>query len=183
MNGIAIKINVYRIVKLIDLPLITLELRSAIYISMSNKESIREEIQPTREEIQYDMSFYHGSYPLWKFLDESFDIDIRSVCTRVAKEEPMLKCESGLLAVRVITDNQRRRLVSPLTHPESRQDVTFLLNCVYTVYNALRPIAKLNGELALSQYGFQLTDDCCLELIDLDTGERACELTLGVVQV
>ena len=136
---------------------------------------------PSRDEIQYDMTFYHGAYPLWKFLEKSFDVDIRTVCTRVTKEEPMLKCDSGELTARVFTDPKNVRLVSPATNPECRADVTFLLNCVNIVYNTLKVLAKRNGELFLKSYSFQLTEDCCLELVDEETGERVCDSVIGVV--
>lgn len=133
------------------------------------------------EELRYDILFYHGAYPLWKYLESALDIDIRSVCTRVTKEEPQLvRADSSPLAVRIMNDHEKTRLVSPLTH---REDITFLLNSVHTVYNSIKNLAKVGTEYVLSYYSFQLTDKCCLELVDIRTGERVTNLELGVVTV
>lgn len=115
---------------------------------------------------QLDIIFYHGAYPLWKFLLQKFEIDIRDICARVAKDEPKLATNKGTYYVRTV-DNHYNNTLSA----EHTEDVTFLLNCVNVVFNMLKEGIIRNGEHILHPYSFQLDENSNLELILVETPE------------
>lgn len=140
----------------------------------------------SREDIKLDIMFCHGAYSLWQFLQRVFDIDIREVCSRVTKELPVLTTDTGKLAVVVIDANSTYSIVSPVESVEHKDDITFLLNCVNSVFNILKTVVMRNGERILQDYSFQLDDNCLLELVNVHDPEivfNPDNVKLGVVKV
>ncbi|ETI29913.1 hypothetical protein L914_14187, partial [Phytophthora nicotianae] len=117
--------------------------------------------------------FYHGAYPLWKYLKLVLDIDLVDVCAYVAKEEPVLHSKKvAKLAARITTED---------TEPLGRafnDDVVFLLNSINTVFNALRCGVERDGEKVLATYKFDL--DATTNHIRLDTGKALDEHRIAI---
>lgn len=111
-------------------------------------------------EAQLEVIFYHGAYPLWKFMLQKFEIDIRDICARVAKDEPKLITNKGTYYVRTVDNDYDNVLGS-----EHTENVTFLLNCVNQVFNMLKHGIIRNGEHIVRPYCFQLDENSNLELV------------------
>lgn len=125
---------------------------------------------------QLDVIFYHGAYPLWKYLELLFNINIVDVCARVTKEEPVLKTDSGELVARVV-DLPHTNL---LTHM-SNNDVIFLINSINVVFESLKAGVERDGVKILEQYKFLLDSDHNMYLIDADTGIPVTSKALAVI--
>jgi hypothetical protein len=119
-------------------------------------------------EAQLDIIFYHSAYPLWKFMIQKFEIDIRDVCARVAKDEPKLVTNKGTYYVRTVANDYNNVLGE-----EHTENVTFLLNSVNVVFNSLKDGIIRNGERILHPYYFQLDEHSNLELVLVDGPEDA----------
>lgn len=141
--------------------------------------------QPTQE--QTNIIFYHGGYPLWQFLLRKFNIDIRSVCQRVAKDEPVLATDRKKLVVRTVEAGHCHGLDSSYD-----SDITFLLNCVNTAFNVLKDGVKQEGKHILKPYKFvldenhnialQLVNDPAVELSDAAESFNDI-IMLGIVEL
>lgn len=125
-----------------------------------------------------DFIFYHGAHPLWSYLQAVLDIDITSVCARVAKDEPLLKTSEGEIAARVVTLPYARTL-----GPASNNDITFLLNSITTVFKSLRGGLEQDGEKILQAYDFALDDQSNLMLVDAETRQPVCDQGIAVMRV
>ncbi len=126
---------------------------------------------------QLDVIFFYGAYPLWQFLSTKFDIDIREVCPRVAKDVPKLATELGEYVVEVVEPDYSHGLN---THESDVHDshITFLLNCVNVVFNMLKEGIIRDGEHILYPYAFQLDSNQNLELVlAQDASEYISELS------
>lgn len=152
-----------------------------------NESNDQEIIPVLPNQAQLDIIFYHGAYPLWKFLIQKFGIDIREVCERVAKDEPILPIGEKKLALRTVPDDYQCNL-----DESYNSDKTFLLNCANVVFNTLKEGIIKNGEHILQPYKFALDDwnNMFLQLDDDPTIDESHELEsfndaikLGLVDV
>ena len=109
---------------------------------------------------QLNIIFYYGAYPLWKFLNIKFSIDIRDVCAQVSKYDPTLFVSNGKYNTLIVDNNYQNNLDE--THNEH---ITFLLNCINSVFNMLKEGIIKNGEHILRPYYFQLDEYKNLELL------------------
>lgn len=119
--------------------------------------------QPDIPEGQLDVIFYHGAYPLWKYLLELFEINIVDVCPRVAKEEPVLETKFGKLAVRIMPLPNEEKL-----EPTYNNDVIFLVNSINVVFESLKAGIESDGVKILAPYQFKLDKWHNLYLVDGD---------------
>ena len=111
-------------------------------------------------EEQLEVIFYHGAYPLWKFMLQKFEIDIRDICAKVAKDEPKLITDKGTYVVRTVGNDY-----SNVLGEEHTKNVTFLLNCINVTFNMLKHGIIRNGDHIVRPYHFQLDENSNLELI------------------
>lgn len=111
---------------------------------------------------QLDVINHYGSYPLWKYLLETFEINIVDVSDRVCKEEPVLKTESGDFVVRVV----EREMTQVVLDTTDNNHKCFLLNAINTVFNILRPGLEKDGEKILMGYDFELDDQKNMFLVN-----------------
>lgn len=125
--------------------------------------SISDDMPVSPNEKQLDIIFYYGAYPLWKYLDKKFNIDIRDVCHRVAIDEPVLHQLNGVYTMRIVDNEYDHNLDE--THNEN---ISFLLNCINSVFKMLKEGIIKNGEHILAPYHFQLDDNRNLELVLID---------------
>ncbi len=118
---------------------------------------------PMNKDAQLDIIFYYGAYPLWRFLDHIFNIDIRDVCQRVAKEEPILRTEEGTYVMKVVDGS----FDGKLAEDESKHGnhCTFLINCANVVFGSLKDGVSLKGEFILRECRFQLDEHLNLEIV------------------
>lgn len=107
--------------------------------------------------------FFHGAYPLWKYLGEIIGIDITDVCAYVAKEEPVLQVGDSQLTCRVVNLPYDEGLQSVYNN-----DKTFLLNSVNTVFEMLKAGIEKDGRRLLSDYKFTLDLNHNLVLLGAD---------------
>jgi hypothetical protein len=121
-------------------------------------------------EQQLDIIFHYGAYPLWKFIIQKFEIDIRDVCTKVATVEPKLVANQHTYIVDVVDNDYDNELNESMDHNEN---ITFLLNCVNVVFNTLKEGIVRNGIHILKPYYFQLDERRNLELILVETPEES----------
>lgn len=133
--------------------------------------------QPDIPQGQLDVIFYHGAYPLWKYLGELFDINIVDVCPKVTKEEPVLSTKFGKFAVRVVDLPHNEKL--PPTH---NNDVVFLVNSINVVFESLKAGIESDGEKILQPYSFALDRWHNLYLVDSD-GNATHARGLSVLKV
>lgn len=126
-------------------------------------------IEPSKE--QLDIIFYHGAYPVWKYLIQKFSIDIREVCDRVAREEPVLNIHGKKLVLRTVQPGYKYEL-----DESYNGDITFLLNCANVVFNTLKEGIIKHGNHILKPYVFQLDENNNMELkFDEDPAvDRSC---------
>lgn len=119
-------------------------------------------------QVQLDLIFYYGAYPLWRFLDHVFDLDIREVCQRVALTKPILKTQEGSYRICAVDDDYDGQLYNNVgLHGDH---CTFLLNCVNVVFNSLKNDTvklrfKESNDAPLDNCVFQLDDKLNMELI------------------
>lgn len=117
----------------------------------------------SENEAQLDIIFYHGAYPVWRYLTDKFGIDIRDICARVAIDEPKLKTAMGEYTLSVVPDNYDNELIqSDISHSDH---ITFLLNCANVVFNMLKEGIIRNGDHILQPYSFQMDSAYNLYLI------------------
>ncbi len=114
---------------------------------MSNHESMP--VQPSTEQLA--IIFYHGAYPVWKYLIAKFGFDLRDVCDKVAKEEPVVVVGAKKLALRTVPKSYKCEVGS-----EYDDDKTFLLNCANVVFNMMKEGIIRHGEHILKPYKFVL---------------------------
>lgn len=114
---------------------------------MSNQESMP--VQPSKEQLA--IIFYHGAYPLWKYLIAKFGFDLRDVCDKVAKEEPMVINGEKKLALRTVSKDYKCEVGS-----EYDDDKTFLLNCANVVFSMMKEGVIRHGDHILKPYKFVL---------------------------
>lgn len=137
-------------------------------------------------EDQLNIIFYYGAYPLWKLLDQMFGIDIREVCARVAKEEPVLATTEGDYRMRVVDYDYPGMKPIGSTDSSHDQHLTFLVNCVNVVFSSMSEALVLNGVHVLRGYSFQLDSNYNMELvwtkgIEEPSYAMGCQNKLGVV--
>jgi len=117
----------------------------------------------SKTEEQFNFIFYYGAYTIWKYLDELFQIDIREVCQRVAKEQPTLKTMDGHLLIAEIVDLPCE---NELTDLQNKNDITFFINALNVVFESLKSGIEKDGEKVLFKYRFQMDSDHNLFLVD-----------------
>lgn len=129
------------------------------------------------KDAQLDIIFYYGAYALWRFLDHVFNIDIRDVCQRVAKEEPVLRTEEGTYVMRVVDG----AFDGKLNEDQSKHGnhCTFLINCANVVFGSLKDGVSLKGEFILRDCQFQLDEQLNLELVV--NGEPYIDMKIGII--
>lgn len=118
-------------------------------------------VEPSKE--QLDIIFYHGAYPVWKFLIQKFSLDIRDVCDRVARDEPVLNIHGKKLVLRTVSPDYKYNL-----DEQYNGDITFLLNCANVVFNVLKEGVIKHGNHIIKPYTFTLDEHNNMEL-KLDT--------------
>lgn len=124
--------------------------------------------QPDIPEGQLDVIFYHGAYPLWKYLLELFEINIVDVCPRVAKEEPVLETEFGNLVARLVDLPDETKLA-----PTHNNDVIFFVNSINIVFESLKAGIESDGVKILQPYRFKLDKWHNLYLVSDDEYESS----------
>ncbi len=126
---------------------------------------------------QLDVIFYHGAYPLWKYLQDVLEIDIVDVCARVTKKEPVLSTPNG--------DELVARVVSAPTEkldPTFNNDVIFLLNSINVVFHTLQLGVERDDEKLLKKYKFNLDQETNqIRLVHTETGEALSEKRIAII--
>ncbi len=135
------------------------------------------EVDPA--EAQLDVIFYYGAFPVWKFVERVFALDIREVCPRVAVDYPQLLTDQGCYRVELVGSDycsslfthEQTDVASVGSGVDHQQHITFLLNCVNVVFNMLKEGIVRDGKHILGPYGFQLDARSNLELVLLASEE------------
>jgi hypothetical protein len=141
-------------------------------------------IQPSEK--QLDIIFYHGAYPLWKYIIEKFEFDIRDVCARVATNEPIIHTNGKKLALRTVSNDYKCMLGA-----EYDNDKTFLLNCANVVFDILKEGIIRRGDHIFKPYKFVLDQNQNIQIQlyeespnDLPIAESINNsISLGIVEV
>lgn len=123
-----------------------------------------------------DVIFYHGAYPLWIYLKESFGIDITDVCPRVSKEEPNLKTDHGNLVARVVDLDASTTLNS--IH---NNDLIFLLNSINVVFESLKAGIEKDGLKILQSFKFKLDSNHSMFLVGVDSDVAISNRVISVL--
>jgi hypothetical protein len=126
---------------------------------------------------QLAIVFYHGAFPLWKYLEFCFDIDIREVCDRVAKDEPVVKSNDKELAVRMVQTDHKNEL-----GPMFNNDIIFLLNAVNVVFNTLKLGIMKDEKKILESYKFKLDAEYNMYMVD-EEDDAVNAVKLSVVPI
>ena len=122
--------------------------------------------------------FYHGGHPLWLYLQETLGINITDVCSRIAKDEPVLKTNFGDLVARVVKLPHEYKL-----QPIYNNDVIFIINSINTVFESLKKGVERDGVQLLGKFKFQLDKYHNMYLINVDTGLPLDENAIAIIKL
>ncbi|KAF1783482.1 hypothetical protein GQ600_20130 [Phytophthora cactorum] len=136
---------------------------------------VMDDISPDKKAI----ILLYGTYPIWVYLKKFLNIDLVDVWGTVAKEEPILTTMHGTkIVARVVSEP------TDVLGPIFNNDVIFLLNSIYYVFDTLKRCVERDGEKILKNYKFKLdrsTDQ--LRLVDVRTEEPVSELQIAVMKL
>lgn len=126
---------------------------------------------------QLDVIFYHGAYPLWKYLQEVMGINIVDVCARVTKDEPILKTTNGQLVARVVDLPHSKELDHTFNN-----DVIFIVNSINVVFESLKAGIEKDGIRLLDKFKFKLDSNQNMYLVDTESNESIGEKAIAIIK-
>lgn len=120
--------------------------------------------EETRQKKQLEFIFHYGSYVLWKYLKQKFEIDLTEVYPKIPIDEPFITKDNVKLTMRIVDKNHINDL-----NKKFIPDINFFVNAVNTVYNTLKIGLEHKGENILEKYEFKIDEDYKLYLDENDT--------------
>lgn len=127
---------------------------------------------------QLAVVYYHGAYPLWAYLKETFGINITEVCPRVAKDEPILKTACGQLVPRVVDNTYDIKLDSIFNN-----DIIFLINSINVVFESLKSGVEKDGVKILESFQFKLDSNQNMYLASIENNEAVSRKVIAIMKI
>jgi hypothetical protein len=130
------------------------------------------------DEGQMAVVWMYGAYPLWNYIQEVIGVNIVEVCSRVAKEEPLLTTDRGTLVARTVALPYSSSLDSTFNN-----DKIFLLNSINVVFESLKSGVEMDGSKLLDAFKFKLDSNHNMYLVGCDSDIPISAKGIGIVQI